>query len=203
MATRRGRNRKGEGGRLREEIIAAGTRVLANAADARQVTIRAVAREADVTPPAIYLHFPDRSALLAELVSRAFRAFDQFLVAESAEATGPMDAMQRRAHAYLTFAETHPGEYRVAFSAAGLGPDDIGVSADQAHPGRPSFEALVESVAACLGREANPLPKATQLWCFLHGMADLRLTKPEMPWPDLHDLVDATLTNFGLAPATQ
>jgi hypothetical protein len=35
---------------------------------------------------------------------------------------------------------------------------------------------------------------ATELWASLHGIVDLRITKPELPWPDTDVLVDAALT---------
>jgi len=33
----------------------------------------------------------------------------------------------------------------------------------------------------------------TELWASLHGNVDLRITKPEMPWPDPDALADAAL----------
>lgn len=173
-------------------------RVLAEAADARQVTIRAVAEAAGVTPPSIYLYFPDRAALLRALVQRGFRMFDRFLDEAAIGARDAQDALRRQGHAYIAFAEGHPGEYRVAFSAAGLGPDELKVPAGERHPGHPSFEALVAAVARCAPAEADPLFTAVQLWGFLHGLADLRLTKPELPWPAAGGLIDAMLVSLGL-----
>jgi AcrR family transcriptional regulator len=193
-------NPRGQGERLREEILEHGMQVLAGAAHARDVTIRAVARAAGVTPPALYLHFPDRAALLRALVERGFRAFDQFLDAAGQQGSGPAEELRRRCHAYVQFAHRHPGEYRVVFSAAGLGPGELAVSEGEEHPGAPSFRALVDAVAAVTSGDSAPLLKATQLWSFLHGLVDLRLTKPELPWPDLDELIDTTLADLHLAP---
>jgi len=194
----RSRNLKGQGALLREEILDAGMAVLAEAADARQVTIRAVAHAAGVTPPAIYLYFPDRATLLRGLVQRGFRMFDRFMDGAAAEASSPADALRRRSHAYLAFADGHPGAYRVVFSAAGLGPEELLVTEGEEHPGHPSFEALVAAVAPCAPPDSDPLSVAVQLWSFLHGLADLRLTKPELPWPANDRLIDATLVSLGL-----
>ncbi len=194
----RSRNAKGQGARLQSEILDAGMRVLAEAADAGHITIRAVAAAAGVTPPAIYLYFPDRAALLRALVQRGFRMFDDFLEEAAIGSSDPQDALRRRSHAYVAFAEGHPGEYRVVFSAAGLGPEELKVPVGEQHPGYPSFEALVAAVAPCTPADADPVSTAVQLWSFLHGLADLRLTKPELPWPAADGLVDATLVGLGL-----
>lgn len=174
-------------------------RVVAQSADARQVTIRAVAGAAGVTPPSIYRFFPDRAALLRALVQRGFAMFDHALEEATSGASGPADALRRRCHAYLAFADAHPGEYRVVFSAAGLGPRELEVPTGEEHPGHPSFETLVASVRSCASAGADPLLVAVQLWSFLHGLADLRLTKPELPWPDARDVIDTTLPMLGLA----
>lgn len=183
---------------MRDEILDAGMHVLAEAADARQVTIRAVAAAAGVTPPSIYLYFPDRAALLRALVQRGFGMFDRFLDDASGGASDAGDALRRRSHAYLAFAEAHPGEYRVVFSAAGLGPEELEVPPGERHPGHPSFEALVAAVAPCTPSDADPLSAAVRLWSFLHGLADLRLTKPELPWPPADELIDANLEGLGI-----
>jgi AcrR family transcriptional regulator len=51
--TRRHRARRGEGDRLREEILAAAERLLLETGDESAVSIRAVADAVGVTPPSI------------------------------------------------------------------------------------------------------------------------------------------------------
>ena len=53
----------------------------------------------------------------------------------------------------------------------------------------------VSVVSACLPApdSATALPLATELWASLHGIVDLRITKPDMPWPDPDVLIDAAL----------
>ncbi|MCA1708231.1 MAG: TetR/AcrR family transcriptional regulator, partial [Actinobacteria bacterium] len=60
----RSRARRGEGDKLREDIIEAAERLLVETGDQASVSIRAIARSAGVTPPSIYLHFADKEGLL-------------------------------------------------------------------------------------------------------------------------------------------
>lgn len=195
---RRSRNPKGQGQRLRDEILDAGMDVLAGVADARQVTIRAVAHAAEVTPPSIYLYFSDRAALLRGIIDRGFRLFDAFLEERTRRVVDPRRRLARMSRAYVEFADTHPGVYRVVFSAAGAGPAELGVTTGDAHPGRASLDALVAAVSACAADDMDPFPTTLRLWCFLHGLADLRLTKPELDWPDPQGLITTMLADLGI-----
>ena len=54
---RRERNRRGEGDRLRAEILAAASRLLEAAGTDEGLSLRAVAREVGISPQSMYLHF--------------------------------------------------------------------------------------------------------------------------------------------------
>jgi len=61
---RRRRAPRGQGRKLREEILAAAERLLRETGDQEAVSIRAVADAVGVTPPSIYLHFADKTDLI-------------------------------------------------------------------------------------------------------------------------------------------
>jgi AcrR family transcriptional regulator len=63
-ANRRPRLPRGEGRRLRGEIMAAAERLLIDTGSQEAVSIRAVADAVGVTPPSIYRHFADKSELI-------------------------------------------------------------------------------------------------------------------------------------------
>jgi AcrR family transcriptional regulator len=202
QASRRRRHPRGQGARLRSELLEAASRLLAEVGDANRLSIRAVATAAGVTAPSIYRHFPDKCSLLQAVVEERFREFERILEQAEAGATDPFDALRRRCRAYLRFAKEHPGHYRVLFSATALGPKGVGTYGKGAHPGAGSFFALVDAVQRCLDagsrsdRESFFL--AVQLWTSLHGMVDLRISKPELPWPATDALLAATLSDLGL-----
>jgi AcrR family transcriptional regulator len=122
---RRHRNRKGEGARLRQDILAAAAQLLTESGDAQALTIRAVAAACSVTPPAIYQHFADKQTLLRALLEQQFSVFRTVLHEAEADARGACDVLRRRCCAYVRFGAEHPGQYRVLFSARELGPASL------------------------------------------------------------------------------
>ena len=55
----RARNARGEGDRLREQLLVAAVTLIEDEGDAGRVSVRAIAKAAGVSPTALYLHFPD------------------------------------------------------------------------------------------------------------------------------------------------
>jgi AcrR family transcriptional regulator len=76
-APRRTRARRGEGERLRGQILEAAERLLVEAGDEQAVTIRDVAEAVGVTPPSVYLHFADKDELLFAISERNFAELDR------------------------------------------------------------------------------------------------------------------------------
>ncbi len=204
-AAMRKRNPRGHGERLRGELIDAASGLLAERGDASQLSIRAVAAAAGVTAPSVYRHFADRKSLLRAVVEERFREFDSRLREAEAGSRDPFDALRRRCNAYLSFAKDRPGHYRVLFSATALGPKGVGTYGRSEHPGAASFLALVDAIQRCIAAGARPGADhgsfflAIQLWAWLHGLVDLRIGKPEMPWPASDALLDAMLADLGLS----
>jgi AcrR family transcriptional regulator len=199
--TPRRRARRGEGHRLRGELIAAASALLAELGDANQLSMRAVADAAGVTPPSIYRHFPDKQALLDAVLEERWQELYQALAA--AVEDDPFRSLRAVCLAYVRFAEEHPGHYRVLFSAAG----PAGVTEERArHPGGPSFNLLLEAIQRCLdagaavpaGRDSWFL--AAQIWVTGHGVIDLRYGQRfPFPWPPAETLLDALLSDLGLS----
>jgi AcrR family transcriptional regulator len=203
----RRRNPRGQGQRLRGELIDAATALLAELGDADRLSIRAVARRAGVTPPSIYRHFEDKQSLVLAALEEGFGEFNRFLAEAEATASNPCEALSRRCHAYVEFARQHPGHYRVLFSTKVPVPSGRGAGAGSGSPGEPragavSFFALVKAIQRCLDagaksdRDSSFL--AVELWTVLHGVVDLRLTYPDLPWPSAEDITDAVRTQAGL-----
>lgn len=202
----RARARRGEGHRLRSELVAAASDLLGELGDPNQLSMRAVAAAVGVTPPSIYRHFSDKQALLVAVLEERWNELHELLGKAAATADDPFDALRRWCLAYLRFGEERPGHYRVLFSAAA--PAGVGDDPEH-HPGAPTFLALVEAVQRCLdaGAPADSARDswflALQIWLSGHGLLDLRIGQRfPFPWPPAEAVLDAVLADVGLvAPA--
>lgn len=180
--------------------------MLAEQGSTERLSVRQVAAAAGVTAPAVYRHFPDRRALVAEVVARCFAEFDAAVAAAvaGAGAGDPFDALRRGCHAYVRYGLDHPQLYRVMFGVWSTGPKAVGTYGRRPHPGARSFTVLVETIQQCIHSGAKVRRGGTflafLLWTQLHGIVDLHTGKPELPWPAPLELVDCALVNAGLGP---
>jgi AcrR family transcriptional regulator len=186
----RQRNRRGQGERLRDEIIEAASRLLEDPA-APPLSLRSVARAVGVAATSVYLHFDDCDALVRAVAARHFgdlvRAQDDAI----ADLTDPRARLHAAAQSYCEFGLAHPGHYHVMFSIPmpllPPGPDGV-----QQAPGQTALDRLLGLVAACLG--GDPGDSATMattllIWQQMHGLVSLRISKSAFPWPPLAETV--------------
>jgi AcrR family transcriptional regulator len=183
----RQRNPRGEGARLREPLIEAAVALIDEHGDAGKVSVRAITKRAGVSPTALYLHFPDRDAVVDAAVDAGFAAFNDAVLSAAAAAEDPRDKLRAMGRAYLAFAERQPQLYSVIFSVRR---DYEGSAAVDRSAG---FDALVHVVAAIGGTDGAHM-NAVALWSSLHGYATLCPSGPkEFPEPEpfVERLLDA------------
>ena len=189
-ATRR-RNPRGQGERLRDEIVRAAALLLDETGSSESVTLRAVARRAGISAPSIYRHFPDAQAILLAVAQQAFGQLGRRL-AQAADAEHD-DAAARLVlvgHTYLTFAQEHPSQYRVMFGGvwtAELTRGDAITEAEVSALGQETLGVLTDCLADCIAagtsRSTDPHSDVIALWLGLHGLAHQRAAVPHFPWP--------------------
>jgi|JI10StandDraft_1071094.scaffolds.fasta_scaffold20569_5 AcrR family transcriptional regulator len=192
--TPRTRNRRGQGAELRNELIAAASRLLEDLGGEAALTLRAVAREAGVAAPSIYLHFAELHQLVDAVLESRFGELRELINDAANGSATPADELRARARAYCQFAADHPGNYRVMFTAVPIAPRACAI---EDLPGA----RIVLELAACIGRCAqsgatppfDALTSATLLWTTLHGIVSLRVSKPAFPWAPTDELVDRAL----------
>jgi AcrR family transcriptional regulator len=191
--TSRTRNRRGEGGLLRDEIILAAERLLEREGSEEAITLRSVAREAGIAAPSLYGHFADRDAILDAVLDRAFERLRRHIVAATDRLTDPVESLLAGCQAYVDFAMTEPARYKVLFARIRSGP---AASLDEPLwvARLAAFQTLVDGIATCVkaGRSAStdPFGDATQLWTAMHGAVTLRQFVPTFRWPALEQTVD-------------
>ena len=193
-ANGRKRNPRGQGERLREDIVSAAAKMLADPA-APPLTLRGVAREAGVAATSVYLHFDSVEALVLEVARRGFGMLMEAIEAAMASAATPCERLRAGALAYCEWGIANPGWYQWMFS----NPLRISAETWEELPGQPVFAELVERVAACLGVPASD-PDATRtaqlLWHLDHGMVSLRISRPFLPWPPVREAIDEAIARL-------
>jgi AcrR family transcriptional regulator len=198
-------NRRGEGTKLREDILAAANGILESTGSDDAITLRAVARQVGVTAPAIYAHFSDRYEILRTVVENTFAELAATLGVVAERSGDPVQRLRALCHAYLDFAAEQPHHYRVLFErrrttgvhVSGAAEPDIDV---RTMVGADAFGVLLRATADCIDSGASTAMSAestaTRIWIGLHGQATLQASLPWFPWPDRDQLADDVMTRL-------
>src|SRR5215471_6571910 len=115
----RSRNARGEGEKLRGEIIAAAVKVLSALGPEDQFSLRSIAKMARIAAPSVYIHFSDRNVLLLAVLETLFA--EQVAIRAAAEMDaakaggGAWERLLARSVASVRFGLEHPGHYKVLF----------------------------------------------------------------------------------------
>ena len=163
-------------GRLKEALLEA-ARGLLSERGGGSFTLAEAAKRVGVTSAALYRHFADRNALMAELSRRAFELFGQRMAgAWDQGRPDAVSALARMGSAYLAFAREEPGLYASMFSdAASLGREPA--AGTEGAAAAKSLDQLQRAVAAALAAKGGPASAtrglALQIWSLSHGVASL------------------------------
>jgi len=195
----RHRARKGEGTRLREQIIAAAQQLLLERGSVAAVSIRDVAERVGVTSPAIYLHFEDKERLFYECCRQGFELFAARLVPVLTSGGSPIQRIKRMGEEYVAFGLDNSQQYLVLF---GTVPEGMPESELPNDPGHQTLSGLVTLVAEAktageIRPELDPAPTAAALWAVVHGAVHVVLTRRAapaiVPVPDEKSIVTTAL----------
>jgi len=203
QAGRRPRNPRGQGERLREEILDAADALLAESGDARTLSLRGVAKRVGIAATSVYLHFPDVEQLKLAVAARGFAEFAAARDVASHGISDPCEALLARGRSYAHYALQHPGRYRLMF---GPGMPPALTYDAEGSPSRQALQELARGIARCraaLGShdDEDPLRAATMLWAALHGNVILRIDRPHFPWPPLDETIAETVRRIVGIPA--
>lgn len=175
IAARRERERN----ELRDKILAA-TRTLMVEGGVEAVTMREVARRVEYSPAALYQHFADKEALIADLCRHDFEELAAVMLSLDRDG-GPVAVLARMGKAYLDFASDFPEHYRFMF----LTPKEVlpeeGERDDPARNAYAFLHSLVEEAMAdgLIKEEFTDSHEVAQLvWAIVHGTAALAVCRP-------------------------
>jgi len=155
---------------LRDACIVAAQEMIAERG-IENLSLRDVARKLGVSHQAPYKHYPSRDHLLAEVMRRCFQRFAAHLDARQ-RFDDPAQDLESLGVQYLRYAQEHPLEYRLMFSATWPEPAEaLDLVTDATH----AFDVLRGVLRRMHGdsaamREAVELD-ALYIWSTVHGLA--------------------------------
>jgi len=161
-------------GDLRRTLIGATVEILATT-DVDKLSLREVARRAEVSSGAPYHHFQDKLGLLAAVAMEGWAALNDAMSA--AAHPDPETSLKQRSEAYIRYALAHPAHYRVLLLRDLK--DDLRFPELTAEAGR-GLEELVAVISAVRGGKADQdlLLVAISIWSTVHGFVSLWLDGP-------------------------
>lgn len=195
------RNRERDEVRLK--IIEA-ARELFTGGNEEALTLRAVAQRIEYSATTIYLHFPNKEALVRALCAADFADFSRRLI-QAERLTDPLARLRAVAAGYVDFGLQYPNQYRAMFIARG---DSRASSADESaseqatrrnEEQRDAHDFLSAAVfkaqaAGVFRPEYRDLALITQtLWNGLHGVVSLhqvRANHPQVAWRPVQVLAE-------------
>jgi AcrR family transcriptional regulator len=158
-------------GDLSRALVQAGRRILETEGPTA-LSLRAVAREAGVSPAAPYHHFKDKCELLEAISHEGWMELGAAVAKSRAQSPDPQSAMTNIGVAYVCFARENPALYRVMYDSA-CDRESMGDHVKEADSGwRHVREALIDAGAD--PTDERELEIATiSAWCTAHGVAEM------------------------------
>jgi AcrR family transcriptional regulator len=161
-------------GNLRQALTAAALELI-EARGPMGFTLSEAAKQAGVTPAAVYRHFDGREALIAEAALQGYEIFGDLMdYAYQSGQPSALKAFEATGRAYLAFARKYPGHYIAMFES--------GISVNRT----PELAAAVERANGVLEKAATDLSKhipedkrppasmfSAHIWALSHGVVEL------------------------------
>jgi AcrR family transcriptional regulator len=138
------------------------------------LSLRAVAREAGVSPAAPYHHFKDKDELLSAIAQEGFGRLKTALADACKSETDPRRKMSDLGVAYVKFAQSHPALYQVMYDCA-RAEDGLPQKSEQ-DPDHDAFNIVKDALAQAGGNhfsETDIHLAAIASWCAAHGLAEM------------------------------
>jgi AcrR family transcriptional regulator len=156
-------------GDLREKVLRLALDSL-ETSPAEDLSLRGLARQAGVSPMALYRHFADREALLAALASAGFADLGERSLAVD-QVKDPKSALIALGVVYVGFAVERPGLFRLMYG--GKPPSILTSPGGAPHP---AYATLARRVAE-LAKEEERNTAFLACWSLVHGLATLLVTE--------------------------
>ncbi len=161
-------------GNLREALVDACLALIAEKGP-NGFTLSEAAREAGVTPAAVYRHFEGREDLIAEAARQGYEMFADLMThAYDGGQPSALAAFEATGRAYLAFARKYPGHY-VAMFESGISINRTPELAAAARRAMSELETAAEDLSRHIPPERRPPPQmfSAHIWALSHGVVEL------------------------------
>lgn len=159
-------------GDLRRALVDAARRILENEGP-NALSLRAVAREAGVSPAAPYHHFKDKGELLDAVALEGWDALGEALAGAKAKMDGDAILIAELGVAYVCFARDNPALYRVMYERSR---DKDALPDDMRENDASAYCLVRESFRDIAGPEISDMDielATIAAWCAAHGLAEM------------------------------
>jgi AcrR family transcriptional regulator len=176
---------------IRTRILDAARELFANEG-VESVTMRRIADRIEYSPTAIYFHFRDKEALLAELCDCDFRSFAHGFAA-IAEIPDPVERLRAAGEAYVSFGLNNPSHYRLMFMTPKMTESN---TIAKGNPEEDAYAFLKVIVADLMqqGRFRDDITDADLaaqvIWSAVHGVVSLEIAKCKDEWVEWRPVAD-------------
>lgn len=160
-------------GDLRRALLMAAEAVLEREGPSA-LSLRAVAREAGVSPAAPYHHFKDKNELLNAVAVEGFIQLKEAMAAVI-DSTAPDDRRLAIGVAYVEFAQANPALYRVMYDCARNG-EALPEDSDGVAKAEGAFKLVRDTIHEAAGGQLSELDlelTCIASWCAAHGLAEM------------------------------
>jgi Transcriptional regulator len=156
-------------GNLKQALLNAGLHFIKQE---KPLTIRGLAKAVDVTPAAVYRHFTNKEALLAQLAEEGFKKMHQAF--SDIKAPTAKERLFRIGEAYIHFALNHPEHFHIMFSRFDWHSETFD---ELTELGNATFESLASTCRELMPDEIQAEWLIAATWSQVHGYAMLSLRK--------------------------
>ena len=161
-------------GNLRQALVEAALKLI-EAKGPTGFTLSEAAKQAGVTPAAVYRHFHGREDLIAEAARQGYEIFaDLMQYAYERGQPSALAAFEATGRAYLAFARKHPGHY-IAMFESGISVNRTPELAAAAQRARLVLETAATDLSQHIPPDKRPPASmfSAHIWALSHGVVEL------------------------------
>jgi len=161
-------------GNLRQALVDAALELITDKGP-NGFTLSEAAKQAGVTPAAVYRHFQGREDLIAEAALQGYEIFaDVMQFAYDSGQPSALSAFEATGRAYLAFARKYPGHYIAMFESS-ISVNATPELAAAAARARGVFERAASDLSQHIPADKRPPASmfSAHIWAMSHGVVEL------------------------------